>query len=184
MYEAGLSVCASDIDAYLRTNVLAPCGMASSAYVWNDAVERHGARPHDASGKPLALARTTATDAARYAAMGGLRTTAMEYANFLLAIIAPKAGESFGLTAASRQQMLRPHVKLDDAKSWGLGWEIRHTPRGNLIQHQGGQAGVQAFTAASVERQSGYVILTNSANGWKVFSNDRFTAAADRLLLG
>ena len=183
-YEAGMKLCASDIDAYLRTNVLAPCRMASSGYVWNEVLERNGARPHDSSGKALTLGRPTATDAARYAAMGGLRTTAMDYANFLIEVMAPRATDAFRLTGASRQEMVRPHVKADNGKSWALGWEIRHTPRGNLIQHQGGQSGVQAFAAASLERQSGYVVLTNSDNGWKVFFNERFTAAADRLLLG
>lgn len=51
-------------------------------------------------------------------------------------------------------------------------------------QHQGGQRGVQAFTAASVERASGYVILTNSDNGSKIFYDDRFRDAMNSLLFG
>lgn len=42
---------------------------------------------------------------------------------------------------------------------------------------------MQAFTAASVDRRSGYVILTNSANGWKVFYNAQFVALIDQILL-
>jgi hypothetical protein len=51
-----------------------------------------------------------------------------------------------------------------------------------VLQHQGGQAGVQAFAAASVEKRSGFAIFTNSANGWKVFFDERFTTLIDRLL--
>lgn len=182
-YEAGLKVCATDIDTYLTANVLAPCHMESSGYVWNDAFERHAARPHDAAGRPLTRTKPTATDAARYAAMGGLRTTALDYANFLIEVLAPRAPAPFRLGEDSREQMFRPRVRVDEANWWGLGWEIHRTGSGSLIQHQGGQQGVQAFTAGSLAHRSGYVILTNSANGWKVFYNDGFVALMDRILL-
>jgi CubicO group peptidase (beta-lactamase class C family) len=182
-YEAGLRVCATDIDAYLTANVLVPCRMESSGYVWNETFEQHAARPHDAAGRPLPLTKPTATDAARYAAMGGLRTTALDYAHFLIAVIAPQASRPFRLSPASRQEMFRPQVSVDESNSWGLGWEIHRTAGGTLIQHQGGQTGVQAFTAASVVQRSGYVILTNSANGWKVFYDDRFVTLIDQVLL-
>lgn len=182
-YEASLRICATDIDAYLKRNVLVPLRMTTSSYVWNAALERYAALPHDAAGKPLPLTRPTATDAARYAAMGGLRTTALEYARFLSEILAPQAPSPFCLAEATRREMLRPQVKVDRSNSWALGWEIHQTPRGNLIQHEGGQPGFLAFTAASVERRSGYVILTNSANGWKVFLNDRFVSLVNQIVL-
>jgi hypothetical protein len=115
--------------------------------------------------------------------MGGLRTTALDYAAFLIEIMAPRAAAPFRLTSASRQEMLRPQVQVDESTSWALGWEIQRTPRGSLIQHQGGQTGFQAFAAASVDRRSGYVILTNSANGWRVFYHERFVALTNQLLL-
>ena len=183
-YEAGLTVCASDIDTYLKSNVLRPLRMDTSSYVWNTTLERHAARPHDEAGKPLTLSKPTPTDAARYAAMGGLRTTALEYANFLIEILAPRSASPFRLATESRQEMLRPQVEVDDANDWALGWEIHRTPRGALIQHEGGQTGFLAFAAASVDRKTGYVILTNGANGWKVFFNERFVALVNRILLG
>jgi len=80
--------------------------------------------------------------------------------------------------------MLRPGIEIDASRSWALGWEIRHTPRGDLFQHQGGQRGAQAFAAASLPHRSGYVIFTNSDNGWKVFYDKQFTAAMDAILFG
>ena len=183
-YEAGLRVCATDIDRYLKTNVLVPCGMSSSSYVWQEEFERRAARPHDVEGRLLPVGRTSATDAARYAAMGALRTTASDYANFLIEIMAPRAPERFRLTDASRREMLRPHVKVDETTSWALGWAVRHSPNGDVIQHQGGHRGTQAFAAASAARQSGYVILTNSDNGGKVFYDERFRAMMDTVMFG
>ena len=182
-YENDLEVCASDIDAYMRANVLEPLGMASSAYVWNDTIARHKARPHDASGKPVPIYKATATDAARYAAAGGLHSTALEYANFLIEVMSPRAPAKFRLSDASRREMMRRQIKVDDKASWGLGWQIPNVPSGLRIQHQGGQSGVQTFAAAQVDRRSGYVILTNSDNGWKIFYDARFVALMDRVLL-
>ena len=182
-YEAGLAVCATDIDEYLKRNVLVPLRMNNSSYVWNETLERDAARPHDAAGAPLPLARPSAVDAARYAAMGGLRTTALDYANFLSEILDPSAAPPIRLPAAIRQEMFRQQVRVDDTNGWALGWEVHSTGQGDLIQHEGGQTGFLAFTAASVDRRSGYVILTNSANGWKVFLNERFNSLITRILL-
>ncbi|MDQ3674413.1 MAG: beta-lactamase family protein [Gemmatimonadota bacterium] len=183
-YEADLEVCATDIDTYLTANLLRPFGMASSGYPWNDSLNRRAARPHDVAGKPLAKGKPTATGPARYAAAGGLHTTATDYARFLLEIMDPRPSDAFRLSKASLQTMIRPHVKVDESTSWALGWQVGHTPGGDLIQHQGGQGGFQAFTAASVERRSGFVMLTNSANGSKVFYDERFSAAMNRVLFG
>ena len=157
--------------------------MGSSGYVWDEGFQRHAACPHDSGGRPLPLAKPTATDAARYAAMGGLRTTALDYANFLIEIMQPRAPTSFRLGPESLREMLRPQVRVDESNDWGLGWEIHRAADSRLIQHQGGQTGVQAFTAASVPHRSGYIVLTNSASGWKVFYDDRFVALIDQVLL-
>jgi CubicO group peptidase (beta-lactamase class C family) len=183
-YEADLEVCATDIARYLTANVLTPFGMTSSGYDWNDSLEARSARAHDGAGKPLERGQPTATGAARYAAAGGLHTTATDYARFLLEILDPRPRDAFRLTKASLEEMLRTHVKVDASTSWALGWQVRHTPQGDIIQHQGGQGGFQAFTAASVARRSGYVMLTNSANGSEVFYDEEFSVAMDRLLFG
>jgi CubicO group peptidase (beta-lactamase class C family) len=183
-YEAGLEVCASDIADYLAANVLIPLGMDDSSYLWKDGVARDAARPHDETGKPLPLGKPSPIDAARYAAMGGLRTTPFAYAKFLMEILAPHAASRFRLSPASRAEMLRPQIKADESSDWALGWQIRRTSRGNLIQHEGGQTGFLSFAAASLDHKSGYVILTNGANGWKVFFNDRFKPLVENILLG
>jgi len=134
-------------------------------------------------GRPLPQGKSSAIDAGRYAAMGGLRTTALDYAAFLSEILEPRTAPPFRLAVPTRQEMLRPQVHEEGPKSWALGWEINVTSGGRLFQHQGGQAGAQAFTAASLERRSGYVILTNSDNGWKVFYDERFVRLVNEILL-
>lgn len=182
-FEADLEVCATDIDDYLKANLLVPFGMRSSGYVWNDVFEHHAARPHDAEGKPMKKAKPNATAAARYAAAGGLHTTPTDYAKFLIEVLNPKPSDAFRLKADIRSEMVRPQVKVDDTHSWALGWQICHTKHGDLIQHGGNQKGFHALAAASIERKSGFIIMTNGDSGWKL-NNQVFEQFMERYLAG
>lgn len=189
-YEAGLEVCATDIDDYLKSRLLVPFGMRASGYVWNDTFEIHSAQPHDGAGKPFAKAKPTASNAARYAAAGGLHTTPTDYAKFLIEILDPKSADDHRLNRASLVEMLRPQVTLDrsapvdGAGSWALGWAVRERAGGNCMVHSGGQAGFQCLTVVSRERKSGFIIMTNSDNGWKLFHDGKFVETTDRLFAG
>jgi CubicO group peptidase (beta-lactamase class C family) len=170
------------IEPIMKANIFAPFGMASSGYIWNDLFEKQAARPHDAEGKPLNNRKRTAADVARYAAAGDLHTTPTDYAKFLIEILEPKPSDAFRLSRESLKEMLRPQVKVDDSNSWALGWQIQHTKTGDFIQHGGDNKGFHAFTAASVERKFGFIIMTNGENGWRVYTNQRFGEVMSRFL--
>jgi CubicO group peptidase (beta-lactamase class C family) len=175
-FEAGLEVCATDIDAYMRANVLLPLGMASSGYFWDATMEKHLARGHDETGEPRTIRqKPTAPAMARYAAAGGLCTTPTDYARFLIAVMDPKPRDAFHLKKKSVQEMLRPQVKINDSNSWALGWQIHHTEKGDFICHGGGNPGFSCFVVGSVSRKSGLVVMTNADHGYH---------AIDRLLRG
>jgi CubicO group peptidase (beta-lactamase class C family) len=175
-FEAGLEVCATDIDVYMKANVLAPLGMASSGYLWTDTMEKHMARGHDEKGKPTNInRRPTGPAVARYAAAGGLCTTPTDYARFLIEVIHPKRGDAFRLNKASLGEMLRPQVKINASMSQALGWQIQHTEKGDFISHGGGNPGFSCFVVGSVARKSGLVAMTNADNGYR---------AIDKLLRG
>ena len=163
----GVRVCATEIDAYLKTNLLRPFGMSSSGYVW-DVPSANTAAAHDRDGKPRNRPGATPIMAARYGAAGGLSTSAPEYAKFLIEVIDPKPSDAFRLTRSSRDEMIRPQVKVDASSSWALGWQIQHHPKGDLIAHGGDNPGFKASVLASVARRSGYVILTNGDSGGEV----------------
>lgn len=172
-YEADLKVCGTDFDAYMKANLLEPFGMDLSTYVGEADLLRYMARPHDDQGAPLTPREYTAPGAARYGSMGGLLTTATEYAKFLIEIVDAKPADKFRLTPASREEMLRPQVRVEDgpgyAISWALGWKIAQTEEfGKLVSHGGDQTGFHSIAEFSPERKSGYVVLTNGDNGWKL----------------
>ena len=177
-YEADLEVCATDFDEFMRGSLLDPLAMRSSGYGWRGPFERTAARPHDIKGQPLDQKKPNAADIARYGAVGELRTTASDYAKFLLTVLNLPAGDAF-LGRNMVREMIRPQVKLDPlekidgADSWALGWGIQERPAGNVILHSGGQSGFRSLTMASVDRKSGFVIFTNSdSGGFVCYDND------------
>jgi CubicO group peptidase (beta-lactamase class C family) len=177
-YEADLNVCASDFDAYMKTNILRPFGMASSGYLWTPQSAKVMARPHDENGNPLPYRRPTTSDVARYGAMGGLLTTPSDFAKLLIEIIAPKPPDKFRLGADSRQEMLRPQVKVPSgeiASSWALGWRVLHTDDGDFIAHGGDGRGFHSMSVASVGRRTGFVVMTNGENGWQIIQKHLMT---------
>ncbi len=171
-YEADLRVCGTDFDSYMRASLLAPFGMDASGYVWADAFAQHLARPHAAAGSPLPVRKSTAAGAARYGAMGGLFTTASDYAKFLIEVIDPEPADAFRLERTTVNEMLRPQVKVEDgpgyAISWALGWRVAQTENGDFVSHGGDQTGYHSTAEISVARMSGYVILTICDSGWKL----------------
>ncbi|HUR58027.1 MAG TPA: serine hydrolase domain-containing protein [Opitutaceae bacterium] len=177
-FEAGLEVCATDIDETMQRMVLRPFGMAASGYLWNARLEPHVAAPHDIEGRPLTKGKTTPVEAARYASAGGLNTTATDYARFLIEVVAPRPADEHRLKKSTWQEMLRPQIKLppdvkiDGATHWALGWAIQELASGNLIIHSGGQAGFRSLAIGNLERRAGFVILTNSDKGGNVIYDE------------
>jgi CubicO group peptidase (beta-lactamase class C family) len=161
----GLRVCATDIGDYLKVNVLNPFEMSSSGYIWNPDYEMRAAEGHDLDGRiRRPRRRASAIDAARYAAAGGLHTTATDYARFMIEVLNPRPADAYRLDRPTRDEMLRPHVKIDSTRSWALGWQVIHRSSGDVISHGGDNPGFKSFVVASVPRKTGWVILMNGDN--------------------
>jgi hypothetical protein len=69
--------------------------------------------------------------------------------------------------------MLKPQIAapLPFKASWGLGWQIWHLDKGDVVAHGGDFDGWHSQSVFSPERKTGFVILTNGENGidmiWK-----------------
>ena len=157
-------------EPYMKANILAPFGMASSGYAWNDLFEKRAARPHDRDGKPLPNQKGTAESVARYGAAGALLTTPAEYARFLIQVIDPPKADAFRLEKDSVREMLRPQVKTNDefSSSWALGWQVQQT---GVVNHGGYNTGFHSHAVASPKTRSGCVMMTNGENGGEIIKN-------------
>jgi len=167
---------------YMQANLLEPFGMTLSGYVWNDTCERHMARPHDAAGKPMNSKKGTEESVARYGSAGALLTTPTDYAKFLIEVIEPKGSDAVRLNSESVKEMLRPQIKNGDSSSWALGWAVQHTENGDFDYHGGDNDGFHAFAMVSVERKSGYVVMTNGDGGTKLLNALITRSAMNRFL--
>jgi CubicO group peptidase (beta-lactamase class C family) len=167
-FEADLRVCATDIGEFLEENLLVPFGMRHSRYVVDEAIERQLATGHDENGQPLERRRPGRPAITRYAAMGGLQTTPTDYAKFMIEILHPRKPDRFRLGSKSLREMLRPHIRVPGdlrPSSWGLGWQIQDD---GLVKHGGDNRGFHCQAIASRESASGFVVMTNGENGWKI----------------
>jgi hypothetical protein len=79
------------------------------------------------------------------------------------------------------QVKLREDQKIDGASSWALGWAVQERKSGNIVLHSGGQSGFRSLTMVSIERKSGFVMLTNSDIGGYLLYNEELRSVLDRL---
>ena len=80
-------MCATQFDDYLRRNLLRPFGMSSSGLLPAPTVSDRAASGHREDGKPTGRPPATPITAARYGAAGGLLTTVVDYARFLIEVL-------------------------------------------------------------------------------------------------
>ena len=148
---------------YLQQQILLPLGMNSSSLVWESAYATTASDGHNRRGKPAPMSKPKAAVSA-----GSLRTTATDFAQFLIAMMKSGTIDSPKLTETSLQQMLTPQIKMSRSIDWGLGWGLEKTNNGRFFWHWGDLGTFKSFTLASKESNTGIVILTNSQNGLKI----------------
>jgi CubicO group peptidase (beta-lactamase class C family) len=153
-----------------RREVLEPLGMTRSSFVWEASYQDRAAHGVDLAGNVVAapMGRRQAN------AASSLSTTAGDYARFLLAVLDGK-----GLTPASAAAMLAPRPPVPSifedptsppqaAVSWGLGWGIQRTDRGEIFWHWGHEHAWRAYTATLRDGSAGLVYFANSHEGLAV----------------
>ncbi|OKH38014.1 serine hydrolase [Calothrix sp. HK-06] len=151
------------LNEYLRSSILTPLEMSNSSLVWLPSYESTASYGHDRQSKPVPIGKPK-----RASAAGSLRTTATDYAKFLMAIMQPGTNDSPRLTETTLNQMLQPQVKINQFLGWGLGWGLEKMGNENFFWHWGDVNTFKIFTLASRKFGTGIVILTNSQNGLKI----------------
>ena len=82
----------------------------------------------------------------------------------MIEVLDPRPPDAYRLGRQMRDEMIRPHVKVDSTSSWALGWQVFHGKSGDVISHGGDNPGFKAFVVASVAHNAGWVILMNGDN--------------------
>ncbi|QYJ06521.1 serine hydrolase domain-containing protein [Qipengyuania flava] len=164
-----------------RALVFDPIGMKFTSYTRTKYFAHRTALPYKA-GEPVfdrIHSEPIASD--------DMRTTAREYARFLLDV-----WEGDAVSPGLRQQQrtikhyltYKPACKGEEKaafcpvnEGWGLGWFIYQWDDRTVIEHSGGDVGEVTIAFYDPDAKRGAVILTNGANGSKVI--DRLIGVLD-----
>lgn len=157
----------------LRREVFEPLGMRRSALVTTDSLESNGTMAHDEWARPQPLFRPAI---GAFTAATGLRTTAEDYAKFVIAVM-----EGRGLRPESARQMFSVQAEARNAKdyaerpaevreriSWGLGWGLERRDDGVFAWHWGDGGYDKSFVMLHPATRRAVVYLTNSQMGLSI----------------
>src|SRR5262249_49628962 len=140
----------------MQRNAFEPCGMHSSSVDWNITQWWKAASGHFKNGKSRRNRINWFPSAA-----GSLQTTATEYANFMQEI-STSIGHEHHLSSELKKEMLKPHVRIADELSWGLGWGleagIQNPESTRAFWHWGDQDIFKSFALMDTINRTGIVI--------------------------
>jgi CubicO group peptidase (beta-lactamase class C family) len=143
---------------FMQKTVLAPLGMTSSSFMWQDKYDKTAVYRHDWLGRKVSRSQGRFFNAA-----ASLRTTAGDYARFLAALLNGK-----GLKKKTLAAMFTPQIKVDEkfpGLFWGLGVGLETNGTGRYIWHWGDQGNTKAYFTADLKKRNAIVFFANGANG-------------------
>lgn len=144
--------------------VFVPLGMHDSRYVWSADSETRQAFGHTAAGKVAERRKPAA------ATVATLSTTPRDYARFVLAVRKPSAmlTTQIAIDESCFQCLSGPAGTTSATLSWGLGFGLERTRRGNAFWHWGENNGEFQNFVMAYPNGDGVVIFTNSGNGFSI----------------
>lgn len=148
----------SSLEELARRYVFEPFGMTSSSFIWQSDYGSRIAVGHSDMGMALDKFVPQSANAAI-----GLHTTAGDYARFLTGVL-----DSDVLGRRLNREMSLAQVDALDGIFWGLGFGIQPTMDGSALWEWGDNAGYKSFAYIEPDAESGFVLLSNSANGMLV----------------
>ncbi len=164
----------ADFEQLADELVFRPIGMGNSAYTRRAWFADRIAMAHSEDGS---IGEPVINEPGEMLASDDLYTTAGDYARFVIAVM-----NNQGVSAQIARERLNfaTDIRGDDCGGlasadcpegigMGMGWMVFRYAGETVITHSGSDSGEQALAFFIPERRSGLVIITNSANGRRVF---------------
>ena len=144
----------TDYETLVRTRILEPLGMASTAITLSPALRTRLAVGHNAALEPVPNWQLST-----FAGAGALRSNANDMLTFLSAVLghtpSPLAPAMATMTT-QRRPMGGPAMDI------GLGWLVLKATGSELVWHNGGTGGYRSFLGYNPETRVGVVVLANA----------------------
>jgi CubicO group peptidase (beta-lactamase class C family) len=145
----------TDYETLVRTRILAPLAMKSTAITLSNAMKARLAPGHDADLKPVAN-----WDLPALAGAGGLRSTVSDLLTFIGANIGigklPLAPAMAAMLATRRATGI-PGLEI------ALGWHISTRNGREIVWHNGGTGGYRSWIGFDPKSRTGVVVLSNTS---------------------
>ncbi len=150
----------------MRELVFDPLGMPQSFFLQPvpPILESFTAVGHGADGAPIEGRWETLVQLAA----GGMLSTSIDLAHFVMGVDRAWQGKSELLTAETAQEMLSPHPPSsteDNTPPWGLGFELPPHDGSPIFSHTGSGDGFKTIFVGLPGRGQGAVVLTNGNGG-------------------
>jgi CubicO group peptidase (beta-lactamase class C family) len=152
------AVLKKSINEIMDEVVFKPLGMDNSSYIWADRYQSNYASPHDYTGHAKPNWRPNQTNIA-----SSLFTTAEDYSKLMLAILNRE-----GMELKTFNEIFTPQINVNSDISWGLGWGLQKTEKGNALWQWGDNGTFKAFAIAYPKQKTGMVFFTNSYKGLRI----------------
>ena len=146
----------TDYEMLMKTRIAQPLQMDHTAVVLTPEMKEHLASPHNSDGKP-----TQNWDMPKFAAAGGIRSTANDLIKFMQANL----GLIPSPLSAAMQRAHQPAYQCCDKNpevEMGLGWFFPQF-NGKIIEHEGSTGGYKSLMMLDTDNHRGVVILANSS---------------------
>jgi CubicO group peptidase (beta-lactamase class C family) len=143
-----------DYQALVKTRVLQPLGMASTAVTLTPDEAARLAVGHDSNLRPVEN-----WDLPTLAGAGALRSTANDLLTFVaanLGYVRTPLQDDMALLLSVQRPTETPNL------SQALGWEVLESPSGEIVQHGGGTGGYHTLIAFNRKTRVGVVVMTNA----------------------
>ncbi len=145
----------TDYETLVRTRILEPLGMKSTAITLSKSMKEHLTPGHDGALHPVAN-----WDLPTLAGAGALRSTANDLMTFLAANIGIEKSPlapSMAAMIAVRRPTGNPNLEI------ALGWHIWTRDGHEIIWHNGGTGGYRTWIGFEPKTRTGVVVLSNTS---------------------
>ena len=150
-----------------REEMAKPLKMEHAYFYWNEFIKELRATGYTQDGENGKNTAGTLKEFNGFSAAGGMRTNALSFANFIIALMDEK-----GLKKESFEEMFKIQSTVEDWSDidhWGLGIGIKETPYGTRYIHSGDNGDYQSYFIMYRGRKSGWIFLTNSNRSDELF---------------
>jgi CubicO group peptidase (beta-lactamase class C family) len=165
------------VEDLMRERIFRPFGMTRTSMLWQDRFETDYANGYAEDGHSLGPERRSSADVA-----GSMQTTLGDFTRFMNAVMHGERlrKKTYGL-------MLTPQIRISSKHefpslapettdendsihlSYGLGWGLYWTPRGQAFFKEGHDEGWRHYTVMFPAHGLGIVVMTNSSNGEGIY---------------